>query len=228
MADENPIAPAWLVPALLTLTTATGLNDAVSFLRLGHVFVANMTGNVVFIGFSVDPHSGVSAIASVVALGGFVAGVAIAARLHRLLGARPRRWLAIALGGEAASLAVIAVLVALGVLPLTGGLHLLTIAVLAVCFGLQNATARRLSVRDLTTTVLTSTLTSLVTDGILGGGTGEHRTRRLGALVGMAAGAAAGALLVTVSAALVIGLAALLVGGVATALAAAPITAPAS
>jgi hypothetical protein len=36
---------------LVCLTVVTGLVDAFSYLRLGHVFVANMTGNVVFLGF---------------------------------------------------------------------------------------------------------------------------------------------------------------------------------
>lgn len=39
---DAPIARRWLVAALLTLTAVTGLIDAVSYLRLGHVFVANM------------------------------------------------------------------------------------------------------------------------------------------------------------------------------------------
>ena len=38
-----------LPPTLLLLTLTTGLVDAVSFLGLGHVFTANMTGNVVFL-----------------------------------------------------------------------------------------------------------------------------------------------------------------------------------
>lgn len=41
-----------LPPLLLALTAVTGLVDAVSILRLGRVFVANMTGNVVFTGFA--------------------------------------------------------------------------------------------------------------------------------------------------------------------------------
>jgi len=41
-----------LVPLLLLMTAVTGTVDAVSILRLGHVFVANMTGNVVFLGFA--------------------------------------------------------------------------------------------------------------------------------------------------------------------------------
>jgi uncharacterized membrane protein YoaK (UPF0700 family) len=41
------------LPALLVcLTVVTGLVDAFSYLSLGHVFVANMTGNVVFLGFA--------------------------------------------------------------------------------------------------------------------------------------------------------------------------------
>jgi len=57
MAIASPIGRRQTVAALLTLTFVTGLVDAVSYLRLGRVFVANMTGNVVFLGFSADPRS---------------------------------------------------------------------------------------------------------------------------------------------------------------------------
>ena len=42
-----------LPPLLLALTLVTGLVDAASYVNLGHVFVANMTGNVVFLGFAI-------------------------------------------------------------------------------------------------------------------------------------------------------------------------------
>ncbi len=48
--------------ALLILTFSTGLIDAVSFLGLGHVFTANMTGNIVFLGFAVAGTPGLSAV----------------------------------------------------------------------------------------------------------------------------------------------------------------------
>ncbi len=87
MAVSSPLSSRQTVAALLTLTAVTGLVDAVSYLRLGRVFVANMTGNVVFLGFSVYPHSGLSAIASLVAIGGFLLGAllggAAATRLER-------------------------------------------------------------------------------------------------------------------------------------------------
>lgn len=54
MAIQSPLSARPTVAALLTLTAVTGLVDAVSYLRLGRVFVANMTGNVVFLGFSAD------------------------------------------------------------------------------------------------------------------------------------------------------------------------------
>src|SRR3954447_25420919 len=78
------------LPALmLALTVLTGVVDAVSILSLGRVFVANMTGNVVFVGFALAGASGFSLSASLSALAGFlvgaVAGGAVAGRLawHR-------------------------------------------------------------------------------------------------------------------------------------------------
>ena len=52
--------------SLVALTLATGLVDAVSFLGLGQVFVANQTGNVVFLAFALAGASGLSASAALV------------------------------------------------------------------------------------------------------------------------------------------------------------------
>ena len=60
-----------LPPLLLGLTLVTGLVDAFSYLVLGHVFVANMTGNVVFLGFALVGAPGFSIGASAVALVGY-------------------------------------------------------------------------------------------------------------------------------------------------------------
>src|ERR1700722_20374231 len=63
------------LPALLlTLTVLTGVVDAVSILALGRVFVANMTGNVVFAAFAVVGAPGFSLSASLFALAGFLVG----------------------------------------------------------------------------------------------------------------------------------------------------------
>jgi uncharacterized membrane protein YoaK (UPF0700 family) len=62
-----------LPPLLLLLTVVTGLVVAVSYLKLGHVFVANMTGNVVFLGFALGGAPDLSAPASLTAMGAFLA-----------------------------------------------------------------------------------------------------------------------------------------------------------
>ncbi|MFE8950279.1 DUF1275 family protein [Streptomyces sp. NPDC007856] len=70
-----------LPPLMLTLTVVTGLVDAVSYLALGHVFVANMTGNVVFLGFALVGAANLSALASIVALAAFLLGALTGGRL---------------------------------------------------------------------------------------------------------------------------------------------------
>src|SRR3982074_697605 len=78
----NAPAPDRLLPALLiALTVGTGFVDAVSYLALGRVFTANMTGNVVFLGFAMVAVPGLSIGRSGVALGAFVIGATIGGRL---------------------------------------------------------------------------------------------------------------------------------------------------
>src|SRR2546427_445595 len=86
--------PASLRLLLLLLTVTTGLIDAVSVLGLGRVFTANMTGNVVFLGFALARVPGFSLVRSLAALAAFLAGAVIGGRLAiRLEGSRGR-WLA--------------------------------------------------------------------------------------------------------------------------------------
>ena len=70
-----------LAPLLVTLTVVTGLVDAFSYLVLGHVFVANMTGNVVFLAFALTGAKGFSIAASLSALGAFFVGALCSGRL---------------------------------------------------------------------------------------------------------------------------------------------------
>ena len=102
MAAESPLPSRETVAAMFALTAVTGLVDAVSHLRLGRVFVANMTGNIVFLGFSLSPHSGLSPVTSVVAVGGFLAGAAAGGRAGAHFEAQARRWLTTAFATEAA------------------------------------------------------------------------------------------------------------------------------
>src|SRR5215211_6579596 len=93
-AADDPHGP--LPPLLLALTVVTGLVDAFSYLLLGHVFVANMTGNVVFLGFALAGASGFSVTASLVALGAFSLGALAGGRLSTALGAHRGHLLGVA------------------------------------------------------------------------------------------------------------------------------------
>jgi uncharacterized membrane protein YoaK (UPF0700 family) len=216
MAVSSPLGSRRTVAVLLALTVVTGLVDSVSYLRLGHVFVANMTGNVVFLGFSADPHSGLSAAASAIAIAAFVLGALAGGRIaHTLAPASPHRWLTTAFTTQAVILGLVTVLTATGVLPYGGDGRFATIAILASALGVQNSTVRHLGAPDLTTTVLTLTLTGLAADSALAGGPGAKPHRRLGSIAAMLAGAAAGATILRWSPVAVIAIATALTAAVA-------------
>jgi uncharacterized membrane protein YoaK (UPF0700 family) len=216
-----------LLVALGLLTLVTGLVDATCYLGLGRVFTANMTGNVVLLAFGAAGTQGLPVLGPTVSLVVFLVGAAAGGRLAtRLVGpagaevAAPvrRRWVMVALLGELGLVAVAGV-VALG-LPVGGGgaRRYVVIAVLAAALGLQNATVRRLAVPDVTTTVLTLTLTGLAADSWLAGGRSPRAGRRVAAVGLMAAGALAGALLLRVDVALPVLAAAVVIALAAVAL----------
>ena len=176
---------------LLMLTFVTGLVDAVSVLRLGRVFVANMTGNVVFTGFALAGAPGFSLVASVVALAGFLVGAGAGGILIARLGRDRARLLQITAGIELILLAAATVLAAAG-LPAGGFAIYVVAALLALAMGLQNSAARRLAVPDFTTTVLTMTLTGIAAD--LRTGQGQRGVpRRIASVLAMGVGALVGA-----------------------------------
>jgi len=185
-----------LPPLLVALTAVTGLVDAFSYLVLGHVFVANQTGNVVFFAFALAGVGGFSATASVAAIGSFAAGALVAGRLGRSLAARRELLLGVTAGIQAILVAEAVTMAALTASPMPAGLRYALIVVLSVTMGAQNATARKLAVPDLTTTVLTLTITGMAADSPLAGATGTHLARRLISVAAMFLGALAGALLV--------------------------------
>jgi uncharacterized membrane protein YoaK (UPF0700 family) len=183
------------LPALLLgLTLVTGLVDAVSILSLGRVFVANMTGNVVFIGFAVAGAPGFSLSASLVALAGFLVGALVGGAITRSQGRDRVVMLRTATLAELA-LVVAAVIVAIdGSEPFGSGHRDALAALVALAMGIQNSVARRLAVPDMTTSVLTMTLTGIAAD--LRRNRGAPLLRRILSVVAMLASAVAGAELV--------------------------------
>lgn len=211
MAFTSPVSNRLTVIALLLWTFATGLVDAISVLALGHVFVANMTGNVIFLGFWLAPHTVVDMVAVVVAFVCFLIGIVIGARFARQMDGDARRWLTAAIGIEIVLLMLLTVLVAVGVLDAQGIRRLILIAVLAIAFGAQSAAAREFGVQELSTTVVTSTILGIGADSRLAGGTGARSKLRITVVATMTVGAAVGATLLHFGLAPVIGLAAVFV-----------------
>jgi uncharacterized membrane protein YoaK (UPF0700 family) len=195
-AGSRTPAPRALVVTLLALTFTTGLVDAVSFLGLGRVFTANMTGNVVLLGFGLGGAAGLPILAPLASLAAFAAGAAMAGAVLRRSGdgrVTPHL-LAAALLAEAVLAATAAVIAAAADVEAGTVLGGVIIALLALAMGVRNAVVRKLAVAELTTTVLTMTVTGLAADGP--GVAPATHGRRLAALVTMLAGAIVGALLV--------------------------------
>jgi uncharacterized membrane protein YoaK (UPF0700 family) len=194
-ASSTPVSGslrASLPRALVILTAATGVIDAVSYLGLGRVFSANMTGNVVLLGFGVAGTGGLPVVSPLIAAIAFLAG----AGAGGLLASRATRPLRLALAIEIALIVVTCALAAaLDVQPNHASGDAL-VALLALAMGVRNSTVRKLGVPDLTTTVLTMTLTGLAADSPAAGGTGKGTARRVAAVAAMFAGALVGALLV--------------------------------
>jgi uncharacterized membrane protein YoaK (UPF0700 family) len=208
-----------LPPILVSMTIVTGLVDAFSYLTLGHVFVANMTGNVVFLGFALAGAPGFSIAASLTAIAAFAAGAFAGGRLSTLHANHRGRLHCSAATAQAVLLAASVVLAGVGGSPVASGFRYALIVGLGMAMGLQNAAVRKIAVPDLTTTVLTLTITGIAADSKAAGGGGSQAGRRLIAIAAMLAGALIGAALVLhakIYYPLIIALVTVLAGAIAT------------
>ena len=183
-----------LAPLLVVLTVVSGLVDAFSYLALGHVFVANMTGNVVFLAFALCGAKGFSIGSSAAALVAFVLGAVFSGRLATRLAPRRGRMLGATAAGQV-------VLVAASVVvgwsvghPGAGATRYALIGLQGLAMGMQAGTARRLAVPDLNTVVLTQTIAGTAVDSRPAGGTGSQVGRRGVGVLAMFIGALVGAL----------------------------------
>jgi uncharacterized membrane protein YoaK (UPF0700 family) len=203
-----------LYGSLYCLTFVTGLVDAGSYLALGHVFTANMTGNIVFLGFAFGGVSGLSIGRSSTALGFALAGGFLAGKVDSLFGKQQRNiWLAAAFGFE--SLLLLGAMAESWYFEPRGGQHIPialygTIALTALGMGMRNGTVRRLAVPELTTTVLTLTVAALAFDFSLTPGANPRWRRRVASILMMFCGAFVGVQLLKYSLALLLGVSAML------------------
>jgi uncharacterized membrane protein YoaK (UPF0700 family) len=198
---------------MLALTFTTGIIDAVGYLGLDRVFTGNMTGNVVILGMGLAGADDLPILGPTVALVAFMAGAAVGGRVLRgdHHGWTPRHTGLFA--AVAAVVALAAIPAAIVDAPSTSWQYAVT-AALGAAMGCQAATARHIAVKDVTTVVVTSTITGLASDSVLGSGSGQPWKRRAGAIALIGLGATVGALLLRVDLAWGMLLAALIIGAV--------------
>jgi uncharacterized membrane protein YoaK (UPF0700 family) len=204
---NNPTTEKVIPYALLGMTVVTGLVDAISFLSLGRVFTANMTGNIVLLAFATARVSGLSIARSLTALLAFLVGAILGGRVMARANADSQIRFAVQ-----AFLLEVAFLFAASFCSIGYRGDLLEhsfqpfalIALTALAMGTRNAAVRKLAIPDLTTTVLTLTITGIGADSSLAHGNNPRLGRRAASVGTMFLGAALGAVVIhySISAAL--------------------------
>lgn len=193
--QENASPEKFRLMLMMALTLVTGVVDAVGYLALDRVFTGNMTGNVVILAMALAGAPNLPALGPLVALGAFLLGAAVAGFT---LQSSPQGWNR-----------RVTLLLTAGCIALTGtaavslivedvgrqSIGVIVAAVIAMHMGSQALIARHLGVRDMTTVVITSTMTSLAGESLVGKQRPRLFNRRLGAVLAMFAGAAIGAIL---------------------------------
>lgn len=200
---EDPLGPRrrFRDRLLIALTFATGIVDALSFLGLGQIFTANMTGNTVFFAIALGKGSAVAAARSIVAIAGFAVGVLVVGRrLERADDPDPwPRPITRTLYLELVLAVGFAVLWLLAAGDPVGGVTYGLIATSSIAMGMQSAVGRKLAVPGVSTNVLTTAMTGLMAELAAIGISGPNVRRWTAAILAMAAGAAVGAALFVVA-----------------------------
>src|SRR5437868_11318300 len=199
---NSPTTEKVIPYALLGMTAVTGLVDAVSFLSLGRVFTANMTGNIVLLAFATARVSGLSIARSLTALLAFLVGAILGGRVMARANADSQIRFAVQ-----AFLLEVAFLFAASLCSIGYRGDLLEesfqpfalIALTAVAMGTRNAAVRKLTIPDLTTTVLTLTITGIGADSSLAHGNNPRLGKRVASVAAMFLRAALGAVIIRYS-----------------------------
>lgn len=212
--DRDGPLPAMLV----AFTMLAGVVDATSILVLDNVFVATITGNIVFLGLGLAGEHGFSVLSVGVALGGFVVGVLAGAPICRRSGGHRGRALCNVAVFKTVLAVPVTIVVVIAAEPLHTGVRLTATALLAASMGAQLTLIRYLKVPDMLTAVMTLTTIGVITEH--GGGRRNPVLLRRGlSLLAFAVGVIAGGLLVrlvSAGAALALGLAIILAVGLAS------------
>jgi uncharacterized membrane protein YoaK (UPF0700 family) len=182
---------------LHALTFSSGATDAISYLALGGVFSAFMTGNIAFLGLRVAGARSPGAGAILAAMGAFAVGVYLSARIVKP-SEGPCVWPRRVTGALGFSLIphvlFVAVWLTTGGQPPRDVAHVL-LSFWGLAMGMQSAAVRRLRVEGVFTTAATATIIVLVSDITNWSATAPERRRLGGVLLSLFAGATAGGVL---------------------------------
>jgi uncharacterized membrane protein YoaK (UPF0700 family) len=150
---------------LLLLSLAAASLDAISYLGLGRVFTAMMTGNTVLLGLALAQGEVLAALRSILALIGFAIGVFVGAIIVERE-SEPAEWPAAVTAALAFETMILIIFAASFTLfgNTREGIVYLLIVLSAFAMGVQSAAVRRLGVPGIATTYITGTLTSLMVD----------------------------------------------------------------
>ncbi|WP_346842864.1 YoaK family protein [Rhodococcus sp. A14] len=183
------------LPLMIVLTFVTGVVDSVGYLGLDRVFVGNMTGNIVILGMGLAGADELPVLGPAIALVAFTAAAFVAGLVLRT---QPSGWtsrvsMCLTVGSAALTGCTVAIFV-IDTSANTAG-QLIIAAATAATMGTQAAVARKVGVKDMTTVVVTSTLTSLASESWMSGGGSALWNRRIGAIFAILVGAVVGAII---------------------------------
>lgn len=185
---------------LLILTFTTGAVDGIAFIGFHHVFIGNMTGNVLLLGVGLTGANGQFAyVRPLVALVCFMVGAVVGGRI---IARQPPMWtthITSIIGSVGTGILILTVLMVVIPDPISGLKGTVFASLLSVFMGIQAAVARKLNFVDVTTVAVTATIIGLATVSRLAGGTGEHWKRRVFAVALIIFGAFLGALSLTIN-----------------------------
>ena len=185
-----------LRPLLIGLTVVSGTVDAFSFLLLGRIFVANVTGDVLFVAFGLAGAHGFSVPAALVTLGVFFLGAFLGGRLFTHFGVHRGHLLTVCCVIEAVLFGTATVIASTIDGSPAGGAKYGLIVVLGMAMGLQNALAFKLAIPGMTTSVVTQAITGISAESQIAGGSGSNAGARITSTLALFLGALVGALLV--------------------------------
>jgi uncharacterized membrane protein YoaK (UPF0700 family) len=185
----------WLLDAL---TVSSGSIDSISFLGLGKVFTAFMTGNVAFLGMGIAGNPMPRIVSVLASMAGFAVGIYFATIITSSGEQKSGIWsprTTFTLGVSLlAHLCFVAIWFATNGRPGASVVPIL-LAVWALAMGLQSGAVRKLHVEGIFTTAATGTFIVLASDLVNWRLTRDERRRYLGVLISLVIGATAGAYL---------------------------------